>query len=143
MAQRCTDPCGGGEHRADAGQHPYVKISPGRIALVDGFEYRGGHGEHPGITRGNHNDAPILRRKLQREPGTIEFLAIVGAVSGKACPLGHPRHIGRVADQIGRLRQRVRDFRRHQFGRAGAKAGDGEPAAHGRRPRPWTRIIEK
>ena len=55
----------------------------------------------------------------------------------------YARHVGRVADQVGGLRERLGYFRRNQTCRARAKAGNGEPAAHGRRPRPWIRIIEK
>jgi hypothetical protein len=76
---------------------------------------------------------------------TVIYVAVVlwSTVFLPAVARRDPRDIGDVADDVGRISERGGDLRRHERGIAGAEAGDGEPAGHGRRPWPWISRIEK
>ena len=142
MAERRAEPRRGGLHRGDAGDDGDVERAPGRHVL-DRLEHGGRHGEDAGIAAGDDRDRSAFGGEHQREPPAVELRAIVARVRALGGLKRQPLEVRPIADDIGRGGDRRRCFGRHPVGRAGAKPDDGHPPAHGRRPRPGTRIIEK
>ncbi len=142
VAERRAEPRRRRLHRRDAGDDRDVERPPSRL-LLDRLEHSRGHGEHARIAAGDDGDRAPLGGERQRKPGARELGAIVARVRALAGLEREPFDVRPVADDVGRGRDRGAGFGRHPLGRAGAEPDDGEAPAHGRRPRPGTRIIEK
>ena len=112
-------------------------------ARLDRLEDRARHGEHAGIAGGDDRDGLALSGKLERLAGAGKLLAIVGGVAALAGTLRHTGKIGRIADEIGRGGKRLGGERRHQLGRAGAKADNGEATGHSGFLSPGTSTMPK
>ena len=146
MPERRADPRRRRLHRGDARDDPHLEAAPACIARFDRLEHRRGHGEDAGIAAGNDSDATPGRGQRERLARTRQLLAVVARMPKLARPLGQPRQIRAVADEIARRGERLRRFRRHPFGSARAEPDNAEPplpAAHGRLPSPGTRMRAK
>jgi hypothetical protein len=108
VAERRAGLRGGRERRRHAGFDAQLDGRPLRVArFVERFEHGRGHREHAGVARRHDRDAPALGRQFERMARALHFLAIVGAVHALIHPErpGH-RHVGRVAEDVGGVRQR-------------------------------------
>ena len=148
MAKRRAGLGGGRQHGRDARQNLYVEFTPGFRSLLQGLEDRRGHGEDARIAGGNDHDFFALGGERQRLAGALQLDPVVAGVLGEARPVGHPLHVGYVADDIARRGQRRLDLGRHQLLCARPETRDNQAPAHrssppGRRPWPCTRTMEK
>lgn len=71
-----------GEHRSNAGHDDEVHGPPFRWTVIDRLADGGGHRKDAGIATGDDTDIDAGRGSLQRHPGAIQFLAIVGRLAG-------------------------------------------------------------
>ena len=142
MPQRRAQPRGGGEHGGDAGQDADVESV--RVGSpLQRLEKRRGHGKDPRIAGGDDDDAAPPGGHVERMVGAVQFHPVVGRMQGQPVARGDTGDIGDIADDVGR----PGNCRAHLIGHKRLiprpEARDGDPAAHGRRPWPWTTAMEK
>ena len=75
--------------------------------------------------------------------GTVDLDAVIGGVFRQPRTIGHAGDVGDVADEVLRLRQGLARRLGEETWIARPEADDRDGAAHGRRPSPGTRTIEK
>ena len=142
MAQRSAEASRRRLHRRHARRYSDVERAKARVRL-DRFEHRRRHREYARIAARDDRHRPSLRGQGQGETRAIELHAIVACVSALVGMKREPLDIGPVADDVRRALDLGAGLGRHPARVARPKSHNGDASAHGRRPRPGTRIIEK
>ncbi len=119
------------ERGRHAGHDVELDGRPARVVgAVERLEHGGRHREHAGVARGHDRDAPAPRGELERVARALQLLAVVGYVQ---LLIGAQRarhvHVGRVADDVGRVGERRARGGGHQVRAAGAEAEHRQAAA--------------
>ncbi len=130
-----------------------IAVTPGATAMsslshsrvfFDRLEHSRRHREHARIAARDDGDFAAFRRKFQRKASAVHLNPIVAREwAALIRPQGQPLHIRAVADNVARRRNRGGRFRGHPLGRAGSQSHNHDAPAHGRRPLPGARMIEK
>ena len=111
------------------------------------LEHGRGHGKDPGIARRHNYDPATGLGQIERMIRALELDAVVGGVKGQPGAGCDTPEIGNVADDIGRLGERLLHLMGQQPVVPRSEARDDHRSAHsshsGRRPVPCTITMAK